>query len=111
MASFFALLKIYLYISDPVVLISKKEGFPVRLLNRKKLKRYHLRCLETRTLLKLAQPRWTSHITKMPEERLPKKVLYGKLQVEKRSQGCKQSCYKDTFNSFRKDRVLSIDCI
>ena len=39
------------------------------------------------TLLKLAQLRWTGHITGMPDERLPKKVLYGELQEGKRSQG------------------------
>ena len=39
------------------------------------------------TLLKLAQLRWTGHVTRMPDERLPKKILYGELQVGKRSHG------------------------
>ena len=39
------------------------------------------------TLLKLAQLKWTGHVTRMPDERLPKKVLYGELQEGKRSQG------------------------
>ena len=39
------------------------------------------------TLLKLAQLRWTGHVTRMPDERLPKKVLFGVLQEGKRSQG------------------------
>ena len=39
------------------------------------------------TLLKLAQLRWTGHVTRMPYARLPKKVLYDELQEGKRSQG------------------------
>ena len=39
------------------------------------------------TLLKLAQLRWAGHVTRMPEERLPKKILYGKLEMGKRFHG------------------------
>ena len=34
------------------------------------------------TLLKLAQLRWTGHFTRMPDERLPKKILYGEHKLE-----------------------------
>ena len=55
------------------------------------------------TLLKLAQLRWTGHVTRMPDERLPKKVLYGKLQEGKRSEGGQKKRYKDTLKASLKD--------
>ena len=51
------------------------------------------------TLLKLAQLRWTGHVAKMPDERLPKKILYGKLQVGKCSHGGQKKRYKDTLKA------------
>ena len=39
----------------------------------------------------------------MPDERLPKKVLYGELQEGKRSQGGKKKRYKDTLKASLKD--------
>ena len=48
------------------------------------------------TLLKLTQLRWTGHVTRMPDERLPKKIFYGELQVGKRSHGGQKKRYKDT---------------
>ena len=59
---------------------------------------------ECNTLLKLvAQLRWTGHVTRMPDERLPKKILYGELQVGKRSHGCQKKRYKDTLKASLKD--------
>ena len=55
------------------------------------------------TLLKLAQLRWTGHVTRMPGERLPKKILYGELQVGKRSHGGQKKRYKDTLKASIKD--------
>ena len=49
-----------------------------------------------RTLLKLAQLRWKSHVTRMHDERLPKKILYGELQVGKRSHGDEKKRYMVT---------------
>ena len=51
------------------------------------------------TLLKLAQLRWTGHVTRMPDERLPKKILYGELQVGKRSHGGQKKRYKYTLKA------------
>ena len=51
------------------------------------------------TLLKLAQLRWTGHVTRMPDERLPKKILYG----GKRSHGGQKKRYKDTLKASLKD--------
>ena len=55
------------------------------------------------TLSKLAQLRWTDHVTRMPDERLPKKVLYGELQEGKRPQGGQNKRYNDTLRTSLKD--------
>ena len=55
------------------------------------------------TLLKLAQLRWTGHVTRMPDERLPKKILYEKLQGGKRSHCGQKKRYKDTLKASLKD--------
>ena len=39
----------------------------------------------------------------MPDECLPKKILYGELQVGKRSHGGQKKRYKDTFKASLKD--------
>ena len=49
------------------------------------------------------QLRWTGHVTTMPDERLPKKVLYGEPQEGKRSQGGQKKRYKDTLKASLKD--------
>ena len=65
-------------------------------------------------LLKLAQLRWTGHVTRMPDERLPKKILYGELQVGKRSHGGQKKRYKDTLKAALKNvnipTVVGSDC-
>ena len=55
------------------------------------------------TLLKLAQLRWTGHVSRMPEERLPKKILYGELEMDKLSHGGQKKRYKDILKASLKD--------
>ena len=55
------------------------------------------------TLLKLAQLRWTGHITRMSDECLPKKILDGELQVGKHCHGGQKKRYKDTLKASLKD--------
>ena len=55
------------------------------------------------SLLKLTHLRRTGHVTRMPDERLPKKILCGDLQVGKRSHGGRKKRYKDTLKASLKD--------
>ena len=63
----------------------------------------HTHTPRVHTLLKLAQLRWTGHVTRMPEERLPKKIPYGELEMGKRSHGSQKKRYKDTLKASLKD--------
>ena len=62
------------------------------------------------TLLKLAQLRWTGHVTRMPDERLPRKILYKELQVGKCSHGGQKKRYKDTLKTSLIDFNIPTDC-
>ena len=64
------------------------------------------------TLLKLAQLRWTGHVTRMHEERLPKSILFGELEMGKRSHGGQKKRYKDTLKASLKDfnMVVGTNC-
>ena len=45
----------------------------------------------------------TGHVTRMPEERLLKKILYGELEMSKRSHGGQKKRYNDTFKASLKE--------
>ena len=47
------------------------------------------------TLLAQRQLRWTGHVCRMSDERLPKQVLYGEQDVGRRRAGGQRKCYKD----------------
>ena len=55
------------------------------------------------TLLELAQLKWTGQATRMPDERLPKKILNEELQVGKRYHGGQKKRYKDILKASLKD--------
>ena len=119
-------LKVYKAVVLPTLLYAC-ETWTVYQRHDKKLYHFHLSCLRkllkirwqdkipvtevlkkanmqsVHTLLKLAQLRWTGHVTRMPDERLPKKVLYGELQEGKRSKGGQKKRYKDTLKASLKD--------
>ena len=61
------------------------------------------------SLLKLAQPGWTGHISRMPDKLIPKKDFYEELQGGKRSQGGQKKRYKDTLKALLKDFNIPTD--
>ena len=88
----------------------------------KRLNHFHTRCLrkplkwqgripDTEVLKRtgmqsvhiLWKLRWTGHVTRMPDERLPKKILKGELQVGKSSHGGQKTRNKDTLKASLKD--------
>ena len=49
------------------------------------------------------------HVTRMPDKRLPKKILYGELQAGKRSHGGQKKRYKDILKASLKDFNIPIE--
>ena len=70
------------------------------------LKKAGVQCMHT--AFQLAQLRGTGHIIRKTDERLPKKVFYGELQQEKRSQGGHKKRYIDTQKTSLKDFDIPI---
>ena len=125
-------LKVYKAVVLPNLLYAC-ETWTIYQRHAKKLNHFHLSCLRkllkirwqdkipdtvvlkkvklqsVHTLLKLAHLKWTGHVTRMPDKRLPKKVLYGELQEGKRSQGGQKKRYKDTLKASLKDFNISTE--
>ena len=115
-------LKVYKTVVLPTLLYAC-ETWAVYQRHAKKLNHFHFSCLRkllkiswqdkipdtevlkkakmqsVHAVLKLAQLRWTGHVTRMPDERLPKNVFYGEMQEGKRSQGGQKKRYKDTLKA------------
>ena len=43
------------------------------------------------------QLRWTGHVTRMEDSRLPKAILYGELKEDSKKVGAPRLCYRDMF--------------
>ena len=54
------------------------------------------------TILMQSQLRWAGHVLRMPDHRLPKKILYGELQHGNRSRGAPMKRFKDTLKASAK---------
>ena len=61
-------------------------------------------------LLKLEQLRWTGHATRMPEERLPKKILYGELEMANASMVDRRSDTNLPQGLQHTNRVVGTNC-
>ena len=54
------------------------------------------------TMLMQSQLRWAGHVARMPNHRLPKKLLFGELQEGKRSRGAPRKRFKDCLKASLK---------
>ena len=110
------------------ILLYASETWTVYQRHSKKLNRFHLNCFRKLlkvkwqdkvpdteileqtgmssvfTMLPKAQLRWAGHVTRMSDERLPKRLVYGELQTGVRCHGRRQKKrFKDTLKASMKD--------
>uniref|UniRef100_A0A0L8I8U3 C2H2-type domain-containing protein n=1 Tax=Octopus bimaculoides TaxID=37653 RepID=A0A0L8I8U3_OCTBM len=57
------------------------------------------------TILMQSQLRWTGHVARMSDDRLPKRLLFGEQQKGKRSQGGQKKRFKHTLKPFNIDHA------
>ena len=56
-----------------------------------------------------SQLRWAGNIARMPDHRLPKKLLFGELQEGKRSRGAPKKRFKDRLKASLKTFTIGHD--
>ena len=54
------------------------------------------------TMLMQSQLRWAGHVVRMPDNRIPKRLMFGELQEGKRSRGAPRKRYKDSLKASLK---------
>ena len=125
-------LKVYRAVVLPSLLYAS-ETWTVYSRHARQLNSFHMRCLrnllhvkwqdkvpDTEVLqraqmesiyatLKRSQLRWAGHVHRMPDERLPKILLYGDLKEGKRSQGGQKKCFKDSLKATLKRCAINTE--
>ncbi|XP_019645840.1 PREDICTED: protocadherin Fat 4-like [Branchiostoma belcheri] len=118
-------LKVYRAVVLPSLLYAC-ETWTIYARHARRLNRFHINCLKRlmkitwqdkvpdteilqradlpsiHTLLRRAQVRWAGHLVRMPDTRLPKRLLYSELVEGKRSVGGQKKRFKDTLKTTLK---------
>jgi len=66
-------------------------------------------CLLMEAIIAERQLRWTGHVIRMPENRLPRRVLYGELKEGRRSVGGQCERFKDCLKATLKKSAIPPD--
>ena len=68
-----------------------------------------LSSLATEAMLNQAQLRWSGHVTRMDDSRLPKQLFHAELSTGKRHKGGQKKRYKDVLQSTLKAYNIPVD--